>query len=217
MFKVLKDWYAGVQWYNPVYVDGWLYYIPGWVHERDVPDVCNDWFKFGTCRNPYTRAVSIWWVTTHNKRLLTGKIRLPGFETMPFRAFARWLSTHPVVDGVTMLMPQHQWYNGVGAQQYVHVENMAEECQTLPFWQKPKHIERSSNRTDLKHKPWREYYTGDAQRYIEQWAGDDFEMFGYDRDINERGTYICDQVESGGETREGPSCTSPEDSPYADK
>jgi|GEM_PF-6461817 len=190
MFKVLRDWYGGVQYIEPLQCGGFEYWTScGNNHARIVPSSCNDWFKFGTCRNPYSRAVSIWWVCTHNIRHETGQVRLPGFEDMSFPCFAKWLTERLVVPGVTMLLPQHIWYHGLDVEQYIHVERMSEECQTLPFWQKPKHVEAASNRTCHLHKPWREYYDKAAQAYIEEWAGEDFEQFGYSRDIDDkRGT-----------------------------
>jgi len=183
MFKVLKERFGGYHYKGHGY------------HGRVIPKDCRGWFTFATCRNPYARAVSIWWAATKNVRACGQRWVEQAEWNKTFGGFAQWLSKHP--PGPTILWPQHRWFSGVLVNQFMHLEYLSDECRMLPLWEGPG---PEGHEGKTPHEPWETYYDEDIARNIQMWAGAEFEMFGYSRDINERGKSQFQTFGGGGET-----------------
>jgi hypothetical protein len=132
-----------------------------------------DYFKFTTVRNPYTRAQSIYsWVMKQHKTLY------PDLPAMGWRTFLQWL-----VNGMpgyedenkVMLLPQHQFLEGVKLAKIFRFEEIPKCFAELPFSDKRLNQFPHSNEGTVG-KP---ALTPSTKCLIRQWAGPDFKMYGY--------------------------------------
>lgn len=149
-------------------------------HCRVVPEQYETWFTFSTCRNPYSRAVSIWRATTKGVSPYTKRFPFAGLiGSREFPAFARWLPEGGADPTRTMCWPQHKVLSLVRLDDVLHIENLDEEAKRLPFWDGPDHIEPWTNQTHESQPDWKTLYTDELAECIQEWAGSDFERFGY--------------------------------------
>ena len=151
-------------------------------HGRIIPDKAKDWFTFAVSRNPYSRLVSIWRVITQGERYR----HYTPLGQCPFAKFVCWAAAEPNIDRwAGMLIPQHRWLKGIRLDTVLRLENLDREVKRLPFWQGPDHIEPASNRTCDGQPPWYIYYSDpDIIAAAQEWAGDDFQTYGYSKTID---------------------------------
>jgi hypothetical protein len=170
--------------------------LPGGFHRKEVPPEARHYTRFTVVRNPYVRAVSVWWHLLFRDRY-RDKWR-PIIGTLDFRGFLRWLvdSPEPPVNrGDVVLRPQHAWLANARPIQWLRLERLESEFAGLPFVgdEAPRHIPRrlsSGSSADVSdYGDWRSVfacggpaYAAECARLVERWAGKDFELFGYARD-----------------------------------
>lgn len=82
MFRVLSEHYDGERY--------------GGMHENQIPPMARDYFKFTVVRNPYRRALRLWWSTCRGdddefRRKDRYGMRLGCPDPDNFEAFMRWL------------------------------------------------------------------------------------------------------------------------------
>ena len=94
------------------------------------------------------------------------------------------------------MMSQTAWLQSVEPIKILHLERLEEELPQLPFW-KPgikipqlntttEKIEAQSKQEDevVEKPPWQEMYQDmAAQEAVLRWASEDFERFGYEREL----------------------------------
>lgn len=139
----------------------------GWVNIKAQPCPYGAWDKwdrdkvnfFGVVRNPYARMVSYWayWV----------KI---GTENRSFEDFILKRDKKP--DHCSLSV----WYNGIEFLNVLKFEEFPQTFTALPFVKMIGHTNTSP------HTEWKEYYNNpEVVRKVIEWAGDDFENYGYGR------------------------------------
>ena len=169
---------------GPVY-QGYHEQRHGGYHNRIVPPRAKDWFTFAVSRNPYSRLVSIWRVITQGTRYRhytpLGKCSFP--------LFACWCAAEPNIGKrAGMLLPQGQWLDGIRLDTILRLEDLDAEVKRLPFWTGPDHVEPAPNRTCIGQPHWSTYYSDpEIIAAAQDWAGDDFETYGYQRTIETEG------------------------------
>ena len=148
-------------------------------------------FTFSVCRNPLSRAVSLWWFILHKRVHHRQAFLAHSSGDTGFPAFVEWLTTCelPTPDPVAperpgpdrapqILTTQSRWHRKTGVDKFLHLEHLEEDFQTLPFvnkrWPIPK-----LNATHHDRKPWREYHTAETVERLGTWAAEDFARFGY--------------------------------------
>ena len=154
---------------------------PGGYHNRIIPGKAQDYFTFAVSRNPYSRLVSIWRVITQGERC---RHYTPlGKPTFPH--FVCWAAAEPNIDKwAGMLIPQHRWLKGIRLDAVLRLEELDQEVKRLPFWTGPDHVDPASNRTCIGLPHWSAYYTDPVIiTAARQWAGADFETYGYPKTI----------------------------------
>ena len=193
----------------------WLTEHYGGVHDKrqvfhgtQVPEDCLDFFKWTIVRNPYSRAVSIWWVLTQDPDRDERWVDMVGDEPLGFEAFWEWVLTHHHSRDGAVCWSQvefHGEYN-VPPDRIISIERLWWELASLPFvdnswlpkneFKTVEEIEKDLkepqcamrwgmprlphlNETRSKRKPWRDYYTPHALALVNQWGRVDADAFGY--------------------------------------
>jgi len=177
----------------------WLVEHYGGVHDKSqpfhgtqVPDECRDFFKWTVVRNPYSRAVSIWWALTQDPQREQRWVDMVGSEPLDFAPFWDWVLTHHHDRDGAVCWSQVEWQSGFNMppDMIISVEPFLEfQVARLPFvaqwmpsvlglagwiWPVPR-----LNETYSKRKPWRDYYTPEALVLVNRWGKVDAEAYGY--------------------------------------
>ena len=160
MYKLLAEQYGGQRY--------------GDFHAVCKPSHCAGWLVFTTCRNPFTRAVSIWWWGTRQTRESNRDRIIRGAGGDGFEAFCKWLIS-PMFRPWYATQPQVHWHNRFRPSLVLRLENLAEDLQKLPFYTGGEipHECRS------EHPGAAQVMTPAAEEMILKWADDDFKRFGY--------------------------------------
>jgi len=167
---------------------------PGGFHRKDAPARCDDYFVFSTARNPYSRAVSVWWHLLFRDRY-RDQWR-PKIGTLDFLGFLKWMVNHPeppALRGDVVLRPQMAWLCNVRLDRILHIEQIEPEFNALPFVEAPIEIARrlsSGAAADVSdYGDWRSVfacggdgYAKQAAALVRQWDRKTFDRCGYSTD-----------------------------------
>jgi hypothetical protein len=167
-------------------------------HENQIPRQFRNYFRFSCVRNPYTRAVSLWWSACRLHPPDSYGFREGCGSHDDFTRFIVWLAGTDLEDRHPLMMNQVQWLAPCEPIHVVHTENLRQELKQLRFWLRGTKLVRK-NTTDEKieaesraegqriRKPdWRELYRDrEAREAVLRWAGEDFERFGYSPALEE--------------------------------
>lgn len=139
------------------------------VHRNKIPPGYEDYFHWTCCRNPYTRAISMfWYLLKHPRR----KLNLATFEE-----YCEHIAERASEDRTGPLWPMWQQVGGARIDQVVRFEHFADDLGKLPFWQGTTQLyRRAPSKPD---KPPAELLTPKCVKLIQEWGARDFEMFGY--------------------------------------
>lgn len=151
-------------------------------HNIKIPKFALDYERIGACRNPYSRAVSIWWFfVDHEKNKRHGiEIRQWLGNDQSLEKMCRWLlGRHSHTPG-RLWSSMTNRYDGLNISRFLRVEHLGEDFAKLPMAKK--HIARNFPHM-LRSRPgnWREHMTPKVINLINRWAAPDFENFGYER------------------------------------
>ncbi len=180
--------------------------MPGGLHERRMDWVPPGWFTFSVCRNPYTRAVSLWWSTCMRHDLDRYGFRKACADPDRLEGFMQWvlgLASLPH----DLLLTQSEWHRHTRIDRFLRVEHLEAEFASLPFVQAGEKLElinatvtneqgmmdverlkadpsaaTLSARPQRRREPASTYLTPSAVALIRQWAAEDFDRFGYATD-----------------------------------
>ena len=173
LYQILCDHYQGQRY--------------GDFHCQDVSEVPKQWCLFTTCRNPYTRAVSVWWSTC-----MRGKDRYYFRQMCPdpdsFEVFVEWVALmqtqlHRMNESQQqLLMPQSQRHDEITFDAVLRVEHLLSDFSKLPFVGEKLPEFPVLNPTRNQRGTVENYLTDRAVRAIQNWMGSDFEKYGYSLD-----------------------------------
>lgn len=172
-FRLLQDEFDGErQW-------------PGF-HRTEMPLKTDGYTVFSTCRNPYDRLIALW------NSLLFAKPDKHGYRDAwlsalrkdDFLTFCAFAAKHkddieyvPKVRLPTLMTPQYRWYRKMPDDVIpLHIENIDEEFHALTFVDKQVTIPHALKRN---HASWDDLKTDEIIELANEWAGEDFEKFGY--------------------------------------
>jgi hypothetical protein len=123
-------------------------------------------------RNPYSRAVAIWW-------------NAPQKERVSFVDFCKWLASR-VWDSKpqsNILPPQAERMAGIRFDSILHLENLNADFKLLPFV--PSFASSLPQMNASDYGDYRNWYddAGRAAESVRQWASVDFDVYSYSRNF----------------------------------
>ncbi len=146
-------------------------------HRTDAPSWAQAYYSFAVVRNPYDRAISLWWAMVkerHDDRYgLRG--RCGSTELVPF---LQWLVGVEPYDPI--LFGQAAWLANVRLNRVLRFETLDDDVQQLPFWARTELLPR---RNAFQRPHWSTFVDGEVADLIEQWASADFAVYGYSREV----------------------------------
>jgi len=150
-------------------------------HFNMVPEQYMGWTIFTAVRNPFARAVSLWWhiKTTEPAKSIFHEM-LGGDDFGLFAQYLRSFPRGPLTHWWDCCIPQAAWLH-VNDQRYarvLRVETLEKDFAKLPFAKTSVHIPMANSRV-ASRKPWWTYYDNYSQNAIRAWADEDFSSFGY--------------------------------------
>jgi len=167
-------------------------------HRNLIPRKYLGFFRWTMVRNPYSRAVSIWWSGCRCHPEDRYGIRKGCGSGDDFKKFALWLPTTSEEQRIyePLLMNQTEWLKPLEPITTIKVEHMEKELPLLPFWNPkikiPKlnttksKIEDQSTKegSHISRPSWQEMCSDEEiQKAIQQWAGSDFKKFKYSTEV----------------------------------
>lgn len=180
--------------------------MPGDLHERRMALVPPGYFTFSVCRNPYTRAISLWWSTCMRNDLDRYGFRRACPEPDSLTGFMRWVNGLRTMPH-ELLLTQSEWHRHTRIDRFLKVEHLQAEFEALPFTRPGarlgllnattteqqgvmdlRRLQAGDGDRALSTRPQRrrgeadEYLTAEAVGAIQRWAAEDFDRFGYARD-----------------------------------
>jgi len=169
---------------------------PGF-HYNQIPEEYSSYYRWTMCRNPFARAISTWWSACRLAHKDQYHFRARCGAENDFTRFIVWLAgtSHEERLREPVMQNQSEWLAPVEPIHALKIEDIASELQTLPFWRAGIEIPRL-NTTDKKivdqearegaaiERPSSSDLLADAtaRDAVIQWAGQDFERFGYSRE-----------------------------------
>jgi hypothetical protein len=157
----------------------------GQSHERNIPQRCKDWFTFCCVRNPYDRAISLWFSAVYEEPKDAYGFRR-GCGSSELTPFLRWLAQSP---GSTrrhvLAQPQHIFLRPVATDLVLRYENLQTEINQLPFHDASSAPLPSRNVRKTRRPPWESYYDPERTELVQAWAKEDFTNYGYPLEITQ--------------------------------
>lgn len=154
-------------------------------HRTEMPSKTNGYTIFSTVRNPYERLVALWnSLLFSNDKFNYRETWLAALRSDDFTIFCKFAAKHKndieynsTVNMPRLMIPQHRWYKKMPDNVIpLHIENIDEEFHQLDFVDKRVTIPHALKRN---HSSWDDLKTEEIIHYANEWAGDDFEKFGY--------------------------------------
>lgn len=171
IYKALEDHFSG-----QVYSD----------HLKIIPKQFRGYYSFCVVRNPYERAVSIWWSTckrNNDKRHFISKY-LRNNNT--FENFAKNIHLINEIEKRAVTDYQYKWIEQNNIDRMLRFEDLQGEFNSLPFVRKKIELPLLNPTTEITkgnpviRKAYGNYITTDSIYYINEYYARDFEICGYD-------------------------------------
>lgn len=142
-------------------------------HRREVLEADQNKFRFTIVRNPYSRAVCMWWIMTNSK-----------FYSEPYHKtvrrknlldYLKWvmIPSNQVRRMKILTWTQSQWHPE--KIKFIKLETLQQDFDNLPFVDKkvklPRHLKRTPEGLNV--------LTDEAKVLIREWCAEDFRRFDY--------------------------------------
>lgn len=167
-------------------------------HPNRLPTKYKDYFIFATARNPYSRAVSLWFSAIESwPKFKYNIVETCGKE---FKSFLKMINT-PKVNGNfggLPLVSTASFIKTIRIDRFLRFENLNQEITALPFWQSDPPTYTKNVRSH-RRPHWSSYYQDNAMaELVRQWAKKDFELLDYDIEIPTNGnSNVSETMKSG--------------------
>ncbi len=163
-------------------------------HNNKVRPQHKDYYRWTVVRNPFERAVSIWWSGCRLAHLDQYKFRKESGTQYDFTKFIIWLADVPKEKRwfEPLMMNQSEWLDPAEPIQALHLENLEKELPQLSFWKEGIDIPQLNTTTEkievqseaegqtiVRPSMSELYKDEEAFEAVLKWAGPDFDRFGY--------------------------------------
>jgi len=153
----------------------------GGYHNRDVPPAVEDYTRFSIHRDPYERAVSLWYDTcvrdTRDRHFFKRAISRMGLDHTNFAHFTLMLMEPSRQVHEYPLKTQTEWQRNLGLDHVLPMYNITAALSEL-FGRE---VELPKlNATERHESGW--YYSDHARANVEEFYAEDFVTFGYERE-----------------------------------
>lgn len=153
-------------------------------HKKDVPLGLKDYHVFTFVRNPYERFCSLW----HSCVLLGQKAYIdviPKSAQVNIVAYVNWCTglterTTPRSSISGLYTSQSYWHNSTKVTDFIHIEDAAKVFNE----RYPELNINFPHSRKREHATWKDLKTNELIKLINEWAGEDFERFGYKKEFN---------------------------------
>lgn len=164
-------------------------------HNNRIVDGYQKYFRWTVVRNPFSRAVSIWWSACRLAHKDQYKFRARSGGQYDFTTFVEWMANVSDEEKARepLLQNQTEWLTPAEPIHAIHLENLMDELRELPFWKDGIQISKL-NTTDEKIKTQSELegnqiskpllsdlYNERSIEAVLKWADPDFDRFEYKR------------------------------------
>jgi hypothetical protein len=166
----------------------------GGYHHNELPDYAEDYYRFCTIRSPYNKFASAWSLilnldAIHNQQILdiVGKIDL--ISVLKWCIKDRDRMIFHGLNGLKIgaaLTPSSVYFkhrlNNMEMDKIIHIENATEQFNEMYFVDEYTVVPKVFSMANAPYyKTWDDICTQEVTELVNEWAGDDFEMFGYDK------------------------------------
>jgi len=150
-------------------------------HPNTMPEWAADFFCWSICRNPYSRAVSIWRMLSADGDPYRVRERIGESVCADLALFAEWLADHWRDGWLSrfgpLVWPQAKQIGHLQLDAICELELLNETFIDLPFVRSPVSLPRLGATTG----GWLHLATSRVAAAVERWAADDFTQLGYSR------------------------------------
>jgi hypothetical protein len=158
-------------------------------HSMDVPAQCADYLVFASVRNPFSRAVSLWWHWNFDshKHQRQPILSFEAYLEMVLRSQDEALQQTVVGNGFFhfTLMRWFKWVPRID--RYIRQEYLQDDLNGLKIAD-PVTTPRQNSGTDVRmaeNQPWQSYYCRQTIALVREWAQDDFHRLDYSPEFPE--------------------------------
>lgn len=163
-FKLMQDYFGAKGGFN---------------HSIQTPHNLNDYYKFTFVRNPYDRFCSLYHacVINHEKKFV------PIHARKHIIKYAEWMlkcAKNQIFPRKDLMAPQWLWHEQSRLDNYIQIEHAEVEFKRA-F---PKKNIVMPHELKREHITWEEVKTPQLTELVTDWAGKDFEFYGYKNENN---------------------------------
>lgn len=167
-------------------------------HNNKIGLAYRKYFRWTIVRNPYSRAVSVWWSACRLAHKDQYKFRRRCGSKDDFIKFITWLADQPFHQRQRdpLMLSQTEWLNPIKPIHCIHTEGLEENLKQLPFWidgieikklnttAEKINVQQLEEKQKIVRPPWQEFYKDEkAKDAVLKYANSDFEQFGYPMEI----------------------------------